>query len=79
MEVSGRVVVVINVNHWLVGQFSRGEYSTGIFPSAAVDPVALKAVHVPGQRKRDRALRLEFDYNPRGMRFETVTVLHESG
>ena len=25
-------VVVVYVNHGLVGQFSRGEYSTGVFP-----------------------------------------------
>ena len=41
--VSGRVVVVVYANHGLVEQFSRGEYSTGIFSSAAVDPVAVKA------------------------------------
>ena len=79
MGVSGRAVVVVDVNRGLLEQLSRGEYSTSIFSSAAVDPVALKAVQCPGQRKHDRTLRLELDYNPRGAPFESVTVLHESG
>ena len=44
MGVSGRAVVVVYVNNGLVWQASRGEYSTGIFPSAAVDPVAVKDI-----------------------------------
>ena len=79
MGVSGRAVVVVYVDNGLVRQFSRGEYSTGISPSAAVDPVAVQAVQVPGQRKHDRTLRLELDYNPCGTSFKSVTVLHESG
>ena len=42
MGVSGSVVVVY-VDNGLIWQFSRGEYSSGISPSAAVDPVAVKA------------------------------------
>ena len=79
MEVLGRAVVVVCVANGLVWQFARGEYSTGISPSAAVDSVAVKAVQVPGQRKHDRTLRLELDYNPCGASFKIVTVLHESG
>ena len=72
-------VVVVYVDNGFAWQFSRGEYSTGISPTAAVDPVAVKAVQVPGQRKHDRTLRLELDYNPCGTSFRSVTVLHESG
>ena len=79
MGVSDRAVVVVYVENGLVWQFSRGEYSTGISPSAAVDPVAVKAVQVPGQRKHDRTLRLEIDCNPCGTSIKSVTVLHESG
>ena len=79
MGVSGRAVIVVYVDHVIVGQFSRGEYSTGIFPSAAVDQVAVKAVQVPGQRKHDRTLRLELEYNPCGTSFKIVTDLHENG
>ena len=78
MEVSSRAVLVVGVNHGLIGQLSRGEYSTGIFPSAAVDPVTVKAVHVPGQRKHDRTLKLELVYNPRAAPFESVAVFGES-
>ena len=66
MGVSGRVVVVVDVNRGLLWQLSRGEYSAGIFPTAAVDPVAVKAVQCPAQRKHDRTLRLELDYTPGG-------------
>ena len=38
-------------------------------PSAAVHPVAVKAVQVPGQGKHDRTLRFELDYNPRAVTF----------
>ena len=68
--VSGRAVVVVYVDNGLVWQFSRGEYSTGISPSPAVDPLTVKAVQVPGQRKHDRTLRLELDYNPCGTSLE---------
>ena len=78
MGVSGRAVVVVYVNNGLVWQFSRGEYSTDISPSAAVDPVAVQAVQVLGQRKHDQTLRLELDYNPCGTSFRNVIVLHES-
>ena len=59
MGVSGRAVVIVGVNHGLIGQLSRGEYITSIFSSAAVDPVAVKALQGPGQRKHDRTLRIE--------------------
>ena len=72
MGVSGRVVVIVDVSHGFIGQLSRGEYSISIFSSVAVDPVAVKTVQGPGQRKQDRALRLELDYNPRGAPFESV-------
>ena len=78
MGVSGRAAVVVDVNRGLLGQLSRAEYSTSIFSSAAVDPVAVKAVQGPGQRKHDRTLRLELDYNPRGAPFESVAVFDES-
>ena len=42
--VSARAVVVVYVDNGLVWQFSWGEYSTGTSPSAAVDPLAVKAV-----------------------------------
>ena len=77
--VSSRAVVVVDVNRGLTGQLSRVEYSTGIFPTAAVDPVAVKAVQGPGQRKHDRTLRLKLDDNPRVAPFESVAVLNESG
>ena len=67
-----------DVNRGLLGQLSWGEYSTSIFSSAAVDPVAVKAVQGPSQRKHDRTLRLELDYNPRGAPFESVAVFDES-
>ena len=73
------VVVVVYVNNEHVGKFSRGEYSTCIFLCTAVEPVAVRALQVPGQRKHDRTLRLELDYDPRGPPFERMTVLHESG
>ena len=79
MGVSGRAVVVVDVNRGLLGQLFRGEYSAGIFPTVAVDPVDVKAVQGSTQRKHDRTLRLELDYNPRAAPFESVTVLHESG
>ena len=79
MRVSGGVVVIVDVNHDLIGQLFRGEYSKRIFSSVAADPVAVTAVQGPGQRKHDRTLRLELDYNPRGAPFESVTVLHDSG
>ena len=44
MGVSGRAVVVVYVDNGLVWQLSGGEYITGISPSAAVGPVAVKAV-----------------------------------
>ena len=78
MGESSRTVVVVYVNHGLVGRFSRGEYSTGIFPSAAVDPVAVKAVQVPGQRNNDLTLTLELDYNPRAAPFELVAVFNKN-
>ena len=78
MGVSSRAVVVVYVNHRFVGQFSWGEYSTGIFVSAAVDPVAAKAVQVNGQRKHDQTLRLELDCNLRGMPFEIATAGREN-
>ena len=43
-----------DVNRRLVGQFSRGEYISGIFSTTAVDPVAVQAVEGPTQRKHDR-------------------------
>ena len=79
MGVSSRAVVIVDVNREFTGQLSRGEYSTGIFPTAAVDPVAEKTVPGSGQRKHDRTRRLELYYNPRGAPFESVTVLHEIG
>ena len=66
MGVCGRAVVVVDVNHGPFAQLSRSEYSTGIFCSASVDPVAVKAVQCPAQRKHDRTLRLELDYTPGG-------------
>ena len=48
--VSIRAVVIIDVNRGLFEQLSRGEYSTYIFPSASVDPVAVRAVQCPAQR-----------------------------
>ena len=78
-KMSGRAVVVVNVDNVLVWQFSRGEHSRGICLSAAVDPVAVKDLHVPSQWKNDRTLRLELDYNPCGKSFKSVTVLHKSG
>ena len=47
---------VIDVNRRLVGRFTRGESSTGIFPTTAVDPVATKAEQGPTQRKYDGPL-----------------------
>ena len=80
MGVFGRAVVIVYyVDNGLNWQFSRGEYSTGISPSAAVDSVAVKAVQVPGQRKHDRTLKRELDYNPCGTSFKSVTVPHEGG
>ena len=64
MGVSSRAVAIVDVNREFTGQLFRGEYSTGVFPTAAVDPVAVKAVPGTGQRKHDRKLRLELDYNP---------------
>ena len=66
MGVSGGAVVVVDVSHGFIGQLPRSEYSTGIFCGAAVDPVAVKAVQCPAQRKHDRTLRLELDYTPGG-------------
>ena len=79
MGESSRAVVVVYVNHGRVGQFSRGEYSAGIFPSTAVDPVAVNAVQVPGQRKDDRTLSLELAYNSRAAPFKSVAVFDECG
>ena len=79
MGVSGRAVVVVYVDNGLVWQFSPGEYSIGISPSAAVDPVAVKALQFSGQRNYDRTLRHALDYNPCGTSFKSVIVLHESG
>ena len=78
MGVSGRAVVIVDANHGLTGQLSRGEYSTSIFSSAAVDPVTVKAVQRPDQRKHGRTLRLKLDYNPREAPFESVAVFDES-
>ena len=77
--VPGRALVVVYVDNGLVYQFSRGEYSTDISPSAAVNPVAVKTLHVISQRKHNRTLRLELDHNPCRTSFKSVTVLHESG
>ena len=79
MGVCGRAVVVVDVNHGPFAQLSRSEYSTGIFCSASVDPVALTAVQGPGERKHDRTLRLDLDYNPRRVPVERVAVFNESG
>ena len=79
MGVSGRAVVVVDVNCGLLGQLSRGEYSARIFPTAAVDPVAVKAVQRPAQWKHDRTLRLELDYNSRGAPFKSAAVFNERG
>ena len=79
MGVPSRAVVVVYVDNGLVWHLSQGEYSTDIYPSAAVDPVAVKAVQVPVQWKRDRTLRLELDYNTGGTPFKRVTVLHDMG
>ena len=62
MVVSSRAMIFVYVNHGLVGQFSRGEYSTGTSPSAAIYPVAVKALQVPGQRRHDQRLRIQLDY-----------------
>ena len=78
MGVPGRAVVVVDVNRGLLGRLSRGEYSTSIFSSAAVDPVAVMAVQGSGQRHNDRMLKAELDYNPRGAPFESVAVFDES-
>ena len=51
-RVSGRAEVVVDVNHGLIGLLSRGKYSTGIFPTAAADPVDVKVVQGPDQRKQ---------------------------
>ena len=66
MGVSGGAVVVVDVSHGFIGQLPRSEYSTGMCCGAAVDPVAVKAVQCPAQRKHDRTLRLELDYTPGG-------------
>ena len=63
----------------LFRSFSGASTEQEISLSAAVDPVAVKAVQIPGQRKHDRTLRLELDYNPCGPSFKSVTVLQESG
>ena len=79
MKVSSSATEVVDVNRRLVGRFPRGEYSTGIFPTAAVDPVAVKAEQGPTQRKYDRALWLESNNDVRVAPFKSVTVLDESG
>ena len=72
-------MVVIYVSHGLVGQFSRGEYGTGIFLSAAVDPVGSERLRrFPVKRKHDQTLRLELDHNPRGTFFESALYVRSS-
>ena len=46
MGVSSRTVVVVDVDRGLTGLLPWGEYSTGISPTTAVDPVAVKAVQI---------------------------------
>ena len=48
-----RAVIVVYVNHAHVGEVFPGRLQLRIFPSAAVDPVAVKSVQAPGQRKHD--------------------------
>ena len=40
MRVSSSAMGVVNVNRELVWQLPRGEYSTGVFPTTAVNPVS---------------------------------------
>ena len=47
MGVSGGAVVVVDVSHGFIGQLPRSEYSTGIFPTTAVDLSAVKAAQNP--------------------------------
>ena len=63
MRVPAGAVIVAYVGNGLVWQCARVEYSPGISPSAAVDPIAVTAVRVVGQWKHDRTLRIELDYN----------------
>ena len=65
MVVSSHAVIFVYVNHGLVGQFSRGEYSTG-----AIDSVAVKAVlyrfRVNGNTIKGSDLSLTTVQPPRG-------------
>ena len=79
VSVPRSAVEVVDVNRRLVGRLPRGEYSTGSFPTTAVDPVAIQAEQGPTQRKHDRAQRLEPNRNPRGASVKSVSVLDESG
>ena len=49
----------VDVNRRLVGRLPRGEHTAGIFPTTAVDAVAVKAEQDPTQRRYDRAFGLE--------------------
>ena len=46
MGLPGRAVLTVDVNHGLIEQLSRGEYSTICFSSAAVVPQMLYRVPV---------------------------------
>ena len=59
MRVSSSEMEAVDVNRRLVGRLPRGEHTAGIFPTTAVDAVAVKAEQDPTQRRYDRAFGLE--------------------
>ena len=77
MRISSSAVEVVNAHGRLYGRLPRGEYSTGHFPTIAVDSVAVKSEQGPTQQKHDRKQWHESNNDICGAPFESVSVLNE--
>ena len=56
MGESSRAVEVVDIYPRLIEQLPRGKYSTFVFPTTAVDPVAVKAVYIGSHSTETRSL-----------------------
>ena len=77
MRISSSAVEVVNAHGRLYGRLPRGEYSTGHFPTIAVDSVAVKSEQGPTQQKHDQKQWHESNNDICGAPFESVSVLNE--